>query len=707
MSRILHTILFIAISAVSWATHVLGGEMYYDKLTGNQYRITLRLFRDCGPNNVNNTGFDAQAVLAVYDGNGSLQFTTSPSFTGENEVEVDLNTPCLQAPPTICAAWAEYIAVVDLPPNNTGYVISYQRCCRTPATTNLPTSLLQGLTCTVQVPPAIAGNNSSPRFNGYPPVAMCLGQDMVFDHSATDPDGDVLEYDLCAPYAGATANDPAPVAAPPPYTPIVWAPGYNSGYPMDANPGLSIDPLTGELTVHPTLLGSFAVGVRVREFRNGLLLSESIRDVRFDVVACDAFLSSVIADQAAEEHCIGLSMSFTNESINGQSWHWDFGEMSTDADTSDLMDPEWTYADTGTFTVSLVVNPGWPCADTSTAQFSIHYPLDPTFERPPVACVDAPQLFVAEGSFTPLVDVTWVFGTEGDPITTTGINGSASFPQPGTFPVTLQVQEFGCEASFQDSATAYPRIVLEALVDSAGCVDTPFDFAATATAWTPVTFAWDLGDGGHSSQAGATHIYTEPGSYDVSVTAQTMEGCVDSRTISLPDHVKVYPEPVPGFTVDPLEASLLDPVVRIEDHAEGATMWTYEVGGERIAEPSFTYEFEDAGQFTIRQTVRSGADCEATITRTVHVSDHLFYAPTAFTPDGDGVNDIFLPVVRGARLYELVIVDRWGTERFRTTDPTKGWTGEGSPQGTYGYKVRLSEFGPMGKEYLGHFTLLR
>ncbi len=56
--------------------------MYYDKLTGNQYRITLRLFRDCGPNNVNNTGFDAQAVLAVYDGNGSLQFTTSPSFTG-------------------------------------------------------------------------------------------------------------------------------------------------------------------------------------------------------------------------------------------------------------------------------------------------------------------------------------------------------------------------------------------------------------------------------------------------------------------------------------------------------------------------------------------------------------------------------------------------------------------------------------------------
>ena len=65
--------------------------------------------------------------------------------------------------------------------------------------------------------------------------------------------------------------------------------------------GLAIDPITGELTVHPTLLGSYAVGVRVREFRNGELLSASIRDVRFDVVACDAFIASVIADQTVED----------------------------------------------------------------------------------------------------------------------------------------------------------------------------------------------------------------------------------------------------------------------------------------------------------------------------------------------------------------------------------------------------------------------
>ena len=707
MIRVILLVLFTSVSAVCSATHVLGGEMYYDKLAGNQYRVTLRMFRDCSANNANGTLFDAQATMAIYDGDGVFQFTTSPSFTVENDVVVELNSPCLQAPPTICATWAEYVAVIDLPPNATGYVISYQRCCRTPSTTNLPAGVLQGLTCTVQVPPASAGNNSSPRFNGYPPVAMCFGQDMVFDHSATDPDGDVLVYDLFSPYAGGTAADPAPVAGPPPYAPIVWAAGYDSSDPMDADPGLAIDPITGELTVHPTLLGSYAVGVRVREFRNGELLSASIRDVRFDVVACDAFIASVIADQTVEDRCSGLTMPFTNESINGQSWHWDFGVAGTTADTSDLMDPEWTYADTGTYTITLIANPGWPCADTSTSQFAIHYPLDPGFIRPPIACVDAPMTFLAEGRFTPLVDAMWSFGPDDVAISGSGVQTTTVFNEPGTFPVLLTVQEFGCEASYLDSATAYPRIVLDVVSDTAGCVGTPFGFAAMGEAWTPVSYAWDLGDGSTSLEAELAHVYIEAGNFDVVVSANTSSGCVDTRTIMLPDQVQVFPEPIAEFTVYPNEVSLLDPVVEITDHAQGAVAWTYQVDGDRLTEPSFSYEFEDAGWYDITQTVTSGTDCEASITHTVHVSDHLFYAPSAFTPDGDGVNDTFLPVVLGARLYDLVIVDRWGVERFHTTDPKEGWGGDGLPQGMYGYKVRLSEFGPMSKEYIGHFTLLR
>ncbi len=152
-------------STWTYATHVLGGEMYYDKLAGNQYRVTLKLYRDCGPGNTNGTGFDGTAQRAIDDGNGLFQFSPSVFFPGEEPVPRQLSNPCLIVPPTICAARTEYVTTMDLPPNTSGYVISYQRCCRMPAMINLPTGLLQGLTCTVQVPPASVGANSSPRFN--------------------------------------------------------------------------------------------------------------------------------------------------------------------------------------------------------------------------------------------------------------------------------------------------------------------------------------------------------------------------------------------------------------------------------------------------------------------------------------------------------------------------------------------------------------
>jgi gliding motility-associated-like protein len=708
MVRLFLTTLLLLFARMALGTHVLGGEMFYDHLGGESYRVTLKLYRDCGPGNVNNVGFDEEAQMTVFDGNGVFQYTVGVPFTGEQDVLVELNSPCLQAPPTICATWAEYITVLTLPVNPSGYVISYQRCCRTPTITNLPSGVLQGLTCTVEIPPASVGGNSSPRFDEYPSVALCLGEDMVFDHSATDPDGDVLVYDLFTPYAGANADDPAPaIASPPPYTGILWAPGFSGDAPIDGAPGLNVDGVTGELTVHPTVLGSYAAGVRVREFRDGVLLSATIRDVRFDVVACDAFIASVIAEQVPQQLCTGLTIQLENESINGESWHWDMGVSGTNSDTSNVAEPSWTYADTGTYTVTLIANPGWSCADTSVAFFDIRYPLDPFFTRPSIECVDAPMQFIAEGRFTPLATVTWDLGDDATSGEAVGHAVTTAYTAPGTRPVSFTVQEFGCSATFTDSATAHPRLTVDLLVDTSGCVETAFEMSAFGEAWTPVNYVWQVDQGVTYSTGSLSHVYTLPGRYDIRLTASTDSGCVDSRTIVLPDHIEVFPKPVPGFTVEPTEVSLLDPVVNVTDFSSLAAAWEYTVAGEVIDDPSFNYEFDDAGVFDITQTVISGTNCSASITRTVNVSDHLFYAPNAFTPDGDGVNDVFQPLVKGARLYEMVIVDRFGAEHFRTNDPKAGWDGADLPQGVYTFQVRLSEYGPINKQYVGHITLLR
>jgi gliding motility-associated-like protein len=277
----------------------------------------------------------------------------------------------------------------------------------------------------------------------------------------------------------------------------------------------------------------------------------------------------------------------------------------------------------------------------------------------------------------------------------------------GANAVLLTVEEFGCEESYVDSVIINPRPEMEVATDRAGCAGVPFQFSATGVAWTPIHYAWAHGDGTFSNDQEHEHDFDLPGTYDVSLTIWTEEGCIDQQSSFLPNWIEVFPIPVAEFTVEPDEVSLLDPLIEVVDHAQLANVWNYSIDGISINTPSFSHYFDDAGQYAITQVVTSGDNCSNSITHTVFVTDHLFFAPNAFTPNGDGHNDTFAPQVKGARLYEIVILDRWGVERFHSTDPKAEWNGDGQPEGVYTYKVRLAEYGAYRKEYNGHVTLLR
>lgn len=692
-------------ASLSMATHIIGGEMYYDHLGGNQYQVTLTLYRDCGPDNVNGTGFDPFALIAVYDANGFEITNVSVTDPGEVQVPVDLNDPCLAAPPEVCVATTQYVHVFDLPPLAGGYTISYQRCCRTPAMANLQGQ--QGITCTVHIPGPPDVINSSARFNDYPPIALCMGQDMSFDHSANDPDGDQLVYSLCDPFQGADAISPAPLAPPPPYQNVNWAPGYSAAYPLDSSPGLAIDPVTGLLTVHPTLQGTFTVGVCATEIRNGVIIGEAKRDFMFRVVQCNAQVTAVIADQSGGQICTGLTQSFDNQSVGGTVWAWDFGDPAITTDTSSVQEPSWTYAQPGTYTVSLIANPGLTCADTSLNTFEVSLPLEAYFERPPIRCPDEAAAFVAEGIFTPGTDITWDFGTAGVPATAFGTEPFSQFAEVGVWPVTISMSENGCTASYTDSVVVYPMPTVDFVNDPNACVGSPFALASLASAWTPFTLLWGLGDGATYSDSSIVHQYVDPGSYDVSLTISTSTGCVATVSLDRPDHITVFPRPVAAFTALPNEVSIFDPQIQVEDYSSLAVDWLYRIADEVVTAPRFEFWFDEGGRYEIWQIVTSEDNCLDSTMRVVVVSDHVFYAPLAFTPDGDDLNEVWLPVVKGAREYELAIFDRWGHEHFRTVDTKEGWDGSGLPQGTYLYMARVKEFGSYSKDYIGHFTLLK
>jgi gliding motility-associated-like protein len=96
------------------------------------------------------------------------------------------------------------------------------------------------------------------------------------------------------------------------------------------------------------------------------------------------------------------------------------------------------------------------------------------------------------------------------------------------------------------------------------------------------------------------------------------------------------------------------------------------------------------------------------------IEDFTMYIPNAFTPNDDGINDVFQPKGMGWKpnQYEFLIYDRWGNLIFKTNDYTKGWDGTykgaHAPTDVYVYKIKAvsSAYGSR-KEFAGHVTLIR
>jgi gliding motility-associated-like protein len=710
-------ILFLSCAPAMHGTHLIGGELFYTWTGSDTYDVTLKMYRDCGPGNTNQTGFDATAEVAAYDANGVLYASWFFPLGTIEPVPIVWNNPCLSPPGTICVEEGIYSGTISLPSGSGGYTLSFQRCCRSPVVINLFDPASQGLTCAVTVPDvSVSGPNSSPHFDQYPPIALCVSQNMEFSHAATDADGDQLVYDLCAPLNGGSQFNPQP-SPPlgPPFSAVTWENGYSELNMLDASPPLTIDANTGYVTLTPSLIGSFAVGVRVKEFRDGVQLSEVIRDFRFDVVTCAATVTSTITPQQTLVNnggpntgvCDGLTVDMQNQSNGADTWLWDFGVAGTGTDVSDQEDPSYTYPTAGTYMVTLIANPGWPCADTATSVFNVAPPVDVYFTRPAITCADEqPVVLEANGSFSTATAVTWVLGTGTAPDADQH-TAHATFPGPGTFAVEVTATDFGCTNTYTDSVVIHPRPVPMFNTDTASCAPLYAQFDNTSTAWTPMSFHWSFGDETTSQEEEPMHTYLEQGYYDVSLTVSTDSGCIATETLFRPDLIQVWPQPIARFAVDRPVTDLMMPTIEVQDLSVSAYDVTFEVDGQVFDSTSFTYTFDDAGWYTVTLYAVSGLGCADSASMPVFVGGHLFFAPSAFSPDGDGVNETWHPAVKGARKYRLDVFDRWGRNVFSTTDPDEGWNAADYPIGTYAFKAWLTEWGPLEKEYNGSITLIR
>ena len=244
-----------------------------------------------------------------------------------------------------------------------------------------------------------------------------------------------------------------------------------------------------------------------------------------------------------------------------------------------------------------------------------------------------------------------------------------------------------------------------------GCAPLTVSFRDT-THGELVHRGWDFGDGSTGSGQHVEHTYTASGTYDVALTVTTEQGC--SRDSVFTAIVEVFGAPAGAITAAPNPVSAESPVVELSGSgsSDDVISWWWDLGevppgvfsGETL---SVTFPSE-AGSYPVMLVVTNANDCVDTVQAVVLVIGAL-EMPNVFSPNGDGANDVFLPLRHAGVPGLLEIYNRWGQKVFSTEALDVGWNGrmEGgeAPDGTYYYVVTpYAE----GEEVLsGHVTLLR
>ncbi|GIV27289.1 MAG: hypothetical protein KatS3mg027_1103 [Bacteroidia bacterium] len=309
---------------------------------------------------------------------------------------------------------------------------------------------------------------------------------------------------------------------------------------------------------------------------------------------------------------------------------------------------------------------------------------------------------------------TWSTGATTPSITVTGIYPT----QPNTYTVTISD---GCSVP---NATAVATVSVYPLPKGyftsdfvEGCPPLNVYFSAISNG-AGDSYQWDFGNGNTASGSPVSSEYTAVGSYSVKLTITSQYGCYID-TIANP-YIVVHPKPIADFEADRYETSIFDPVFTFTNLSQGATNYLWDFGAPNqpnnqttFANPIHYYNLP--GEYNVTLLAINEFGCEDRISKPIKVTpDFVLYIPDAFTPDGNGVNDVFQP--KGVGIletpYKMYIYDRWGEVIFTSENFFTGWdgrvkkTGKMAEQGVYVYKIIVEDLLHREHSFVGHVTLI-
>lgn len=279
----------------------------------------------------------------------------------------------------------------------------------------------------------------------------------------------------------------------------------------------------------------------------------------------------------------------------------------------------------------------------------------------------------------------------------------------------------GCETPPLSSCatiTVLQAPPLRVIADSVlGCPPFQLRFALEDTSGM-ASVLWNFSNGVSVTGADSIdYIYPAAGTFDVTTTVTWPNGCVTDTTII--DMIRVMPIPTADFTWAPNPLTVLEPVARFIELAapnEEDYAWDFfQFGTSNEADPEVIFPNDVGRYYPVQLRVANALGCMDSVIHQVHVEDEfLVYVPNAFSPNGDGINELF--GVSGNDLsldeFELRIFDRWGHEVFAATDRLRYWdgtlNGNALPNGVYNWRLNIRSKQTLQKRIMfGHVTLLR
>ncbi len=239
---------------------------------------------------------------------------------------------------------------------------------------------------------------------------------------------------------------------------------------------------------------------------------------------------------------------------------------------------------------------------------------------------------------------------------------------------TIYIQDSkSCKDSSSVSIAQSTSVQADFSLDTThGCLPLCVNFKNLSSPPTAIV-SWNFGDGATGTGNIPKHCYTKPGNFTVTLMASS-PGCND--TLTLKNLITVAPLPLSSFTYLSNE---LGEVV-FTNQSTGAQYWNWNFGDTGTStdqNPTHTFDFlNDNGEYLVSLIVSDAKQlCKDTAYQKLKIREFGLYIPNSFTPNGDGLNDVFLCKGYGIKEIKMAIYNRWGVLLFENNTTPLAWDG--------------------------------